>query len=398
MRLQPQSFLLAALLTALVSVAPLSTDMYLPALPAIGQYFHADTAQVQLTLSVYLIGFAGGQLILGPLSDRFGRRPVLIAGLIIFCISSIACLLATSIFALITARLFQAIGACAGAAVSRAMVRDIHGTKDAARLLAHMGTAMATAPLVGPLIGGQLTASYGWQSNFILLAGIGVILVLLSVFALPESHTKPDLLALSARRMGLNYKMLAKHPEFRDFVLSNAFGFGGLFAFISGSSFVLIDTLGMGPETFGFAFGVVVLGYMAGTQVSVRLLKRMELESVVGLGGRIGLIAGIAGLLTVLIAAPSIFTVIVPMFCYNISVGFIMPNTMAGAIGPFPNMAGAASALMGFIQMTSAALSGVLVGYLYNGTAVPMMAVIAGCGALSWLFARRVESRFLNAV
>jgi len=191
--------------------------------------------------------------------------------------------------------------------------------------------------------------------------------------------------------------MLAKHPEFRDFVLSNAFGFGGLFAFIAGSSFVLIDGFGMGPKDFGFAFGVVVLGYMTGTQVSVRLLRKSTLEDVVGLGGRIGLIAGIAGLLTVLIAPPSIFTVIVPMFCYNIGVGFIMPNTMAGAIGPFPHMAGAASAFMGFIQIMFAALSSALVGYLYDGTAVPMMAVIGGCGALSWLFARRVEHRALNA-
>ena len=398
MRLQPQSFLMAVLLTALVSVAPLSTDMYLPALPAIGQFFQADAAQVQLTLSVYLIGFAGGQLIMGPLSDRFGRRPVLIAGLILFLISSIACFLAGSIVALMTARLFQAVGACAGTAISRAMVRDIHGTQNAARLLAHMGTAMATAPLVGPLIGGQLTASYGWQSNFVVLAAIAMILLLLSVFTLPETHTQPDLLALSARRMGVNYKVLAEHREFRNFTLSNAFSFAGLFAFITGSSFVLIDGFGLGPKAFGFAFGVVVLGYMTGTQVSVRLSRRMELESVVGLGGRIGLIAGIGGLLTVMIAPPSIFTVIVPMFCYNIAVGFIMPNTMAGAIGPFPHMAGAASALMGFFQMTMAALSGALVGYLYDGTPVPMMAVIGACGILSWLFTRRVESRANNTV
>jgi len=398
MRLQPQSFLMAVLLTVLVSVAPLSTDMYLPALPAIGQFFQADAAQVQLTLSVYLIGFAGGQLIMGPLSDRFGRRPVLIAGLIIFLISSIACFLAGSIVALMTARLFQAVGACAGTAISRAMVRDIHGTQNAARLLAHMGTAMATAPLVGPLIGGQLTASYGWQSNFVVLAGIAAILLLLSVFTLPETHTQPDLLALSARRMGLNYKVLAEHREFRNFTLSNAFGFAGLFAFISGSSFVLIDGFGLGPKAFGFAFGLVVLGYMTGTQVSVRLSRKMALKNVVGLGGRIGLIAGIGGLLTVLIAPPSIFTVIVPMFCYNIAVGFIMPNTMAGAIGPFPHMAGAASALMGFVQMTMAALSGALVGYLYDGTPVPMMAVICACGILSWLFTRRVERRALNTV
>ncbi|HEY9078728.1 multidrug effflux MFS transporter [Magnetovibrio sp.] len=393
MRLQPQSFSMAILLTALVSVAPLSTDMYLPALPAIGRDLQADAGMVQLTLSAYLIGFAGGQLILGPLSDRFGRRPVLLAGLMIFVISSIACLLASNITMLLVARLFQAVGACAGTAISRAVVRDIHGVKDAARMLAHMGTAMATAPLIAPLIGGHLTASYGWQANFVVLAGIGALMLVLSVIALPETHTQPDPLALSVRRMARNYSTLLKNATFRDFTLSNAFGFAGLFGFISSSSFILIDGLGMRPETFGFAFAVVVLGYMSGTQVSVRLLKNRSLEYVVGLGGRIALVAGIAGLLTVWLAPPSVFAVIVPIFCYNISFGIIMPNTMAGGIGPFPHMAGTASALMGFVQMALAAFSGALVGHLYDGTALPMMAVIAVTGTLAWLFAQRVARR-----
>ncbi|OEJ66528.1 multidrug effflux MFS transporter [Magnetovibrio blakemorei] len=390
MRLSPHSFALAALLTALVAIAPISTDMYLPAMPALADYFDASTAQVQLTLSVYLVGFACAQLILGPLSDRFGRRPVLIGGLFLFTVASVACAMAGSITVLIVARFVQAIGACAGAAVGRAVVRDIHDTKDAARLLAHMGTAMATAPLVAPLIGGQLTTRFGWQTNFIALVIIGIVLLGLTVLRLPETirHANPS--ALSPQRMISNYWALLKNSSFQRFALANAFSFAGLFAFISGSSFVLITHFSMTPETFGFAFGVVVMGYMFGAQAAARLLKFMTFERLIGIGGRIGLIAGVAGVLIAAIAPSTIPSVVAPIFFYAFSVGFIMPNSMAGAIGPFPHMAGTASALLGFTQMALSAFMGLMVGVLFDGTQMPMMAVICTTGTFAWLFSRQI--------
>lgn len=391
MRLSPHSFALAALLTALVAIAPLSTDMYLPAMPALAAYFGASTAEVQLTLSVYLVGFACAQLILGPLSDRFGRRPVMIGGIFLFTAASVACAMAGSITVLILARFVQAIGACAGAAVGRAVVRDIHDTKDAARLLAHMGTAMATAPLVAPLIGGQLTTRFGWQTNFIALMIIGIVLLGLTVLRLPETirHANPS--ALSPQRMITNYWTLLKNASFQRFALTNAFSFAGLFAFISGSSFVLITRFAMTPETFGFAFGVVVMGYMMGAQAAARLLKFMTYERLIGIGGRIGLIAGGAGVLMAAFFPSTIASVIAPIFFYAVSVGFIMPNSMAGAIGPFPHMAGTASALLGFTQMALSAFMGLMVGVLFDGTQMPMMAVICTTGTLAWLFSRRIE-------
>jgi len=391
MRLSPHSFALAALLTALVAIAPLSTDMYLPAMPALAAYFGASTTEVQLTLSVYLVGFACAQLILGPLSDRFGRRPVMIGGIFLFTVASVACAMATSITVLILARFVQAIGACAGAAVGRAVVRDIHDTKDAARLLAHMGTAMATAPLVAPLIGGQLTTRFGWQTNFIALMFIGIVLLGFTVLRLPETirHANPS--ALSPQRMITNYWTLLKNASFQRFALTNAFSFAGLFAFISGSSFVLITRFAMTPETFGFAFGVVVMGYMMGAQAAARLLKFMTYERLIGIGGRIGLIAGGAGVLMAAFFPSTIASVIAPIFFYAVSVGFIMPNSMAGAIGPFPHMAGTASALLGFTQMALSAFMGLMVGILFDGTQMPMMAVICTTGTLAWLFSRHIE-------
>lgn len=396
MRLSPHSFALSALLTALVAIAPLSTDMYLPAMPALAVYFGASTTEVQLTLSVYLVGFAFAQLILGPMSDRFGRRPVLIGGICVFAVASAACALASSITILIIARFVQAIGACAGAAVGRAVVRDIHDTKDAARLLAHMGTAMATAPLVAPLIGGQLTTRFGWQTNFIALVVIGIVLFAFTVLRLPETIRHANPLAMSPRRMVSNYLALLTNSAFQRFALANAFSFAGLFAFISGSSFVLITRFAMTPETFGFAFGVVVLGYMFGAQAAARLSKFMSLEQLIGIGGWIGLIAGGAGVLIAAIAPPTIASVIAPIFFYAFSVGFIMPNSMAGAIGPFPQMAGSASALLGFTQMALSAFMGLMVGVLFDGTQMPMMAIIGTTGTLAWVFTRRIVKHAAN--
>lgn len=393
MRLQPDSFFMAALLTALVAVAPISTDMYLPALPAIADHFSVTDGDVQLTLSIYLIGFGVGQLIFGPLSDRFGRRPTLIGGLVLFLVTSIVCLMSTNIHMLITARFFQAIGAAAGGAVGRAVVRDIHGPKDAARMLAHMGSAMAAAPLIAPLIGGQLTANFGWQSNFLTLAAVAIALLLLTVVMLPESHGQPDRDAISPKRMGANYVALVQHTDFRQFALTNAFSFAGLFAFISGSSFVLIDDLGLSPETFGFAFAIAVLGYMSGTQTAARIVQRTSLERLIGIGGRIGLAAGGLGVGLALLAPPSLAAVMVPMFFYNFSVGFVMPNSMAGAIAPFPHKAGAASALLGFVQMAVASAVGILVGQLHDGSALPMMALIAATGTIACVLALRIEAR-----
>lgn len=382
---------MAALLTALVAIAPLSTDMYLPALPTIGAHLSATTAEVQLTLSVYLIGFAVAQLIVGPLSDRLGRRPVLLGGAIVFVVMSIACLLSNTITLLIVARFFQAVGACTGAAVGRAVVRDIHDPKNAARLLAHMGSAMAIGPLVAPLIGGQLTAAFGWQSNFVFLAIIGSLLFVVASIMLPETHANPDRNALSPYRMAANYKQLVLNPHYQSFVLVSGFSFAGLFSFISGSSFVLIDSLGMSPETFGFAFAIPVLGYIVGTQLTARLIKTHDTVQLIGIGGRIGLIAGLAGVVSVWLVPASIAVVIVPMFFYSLSVGFVMPNSMAGALGPFPQMAGAASALMGFIQMALAASFGAVVGWVYDGTPLPMMMTIATCGLIAWAVSLRTK-------
>lgn len=388
MRLNPKSVRTTALIIALVATGPLSTDMYLPALPAIRAAFGASTSAVQLTLSVFLAGLAIAQLILGPLSDRFGRRPVLIGGMALYFLASLACMFAPSVEFLMAARFVQAAGVCAGGVVGRAVVRDIHGRTEAARMMSHIATAIAVAPLIAPLVGGHLAVTLGWASVFAAMALIGLLLTGVTGVMLPETHLHREPGGLRPARFLANYAMLLRARVFRAYLLAVAFCFSGLFAFISGSSFVLIESLGMAPDHFGFAFGFVVVGFMLGSHLSGRWVKRIGIERLVALGGRLALGTGTLALGLNIFAPPSVFNVVVPMALYLVSVGFILPTATAGAIAPYPKTAGVASALVGFTQMMLAAGAGALVGVLHDGTAVPMMAVVALSGALAWVFSR----------
>jgi DHA1 family bicyclomycin/chloramphenicol resistance-like MFS transporter len=392
MRFKPRSVRTTALIIALVATGPLSTDMYLPALPEIRAAFDVDTSAVQMTLSVFLLGLAIAQLILGPLSDRFGRRPVLIGGMAFYAIASILCVFAPSIEWLMAARFVQAVGVCAGGVVGRAVVRDIHGRIESARMMSHIATAIAVAPLVAPLIGGHLTVSFGWTSVFWAMAAIGLFVFVFTALSLPETNSEPKSDALNPVRFVINYRSLLKDANFRAYLFAGAFCFSGLFAFISGSSFVLIETLGMAPDHFGFAFAFVVVGFMIGSHIGGRWVKRLGVERLVMLGGKLALVSGLLALALNVLGPVSIFTVIMPMTFYLVSVGLLLPSATAGAIAPYPTMAGAASALMGFVQMAMAAGSGAWVGHIHDGTPTPMFAVLALGGALAWFFSRRIKT------
>lgn len=381
--LKPQSLATTALLTALVAFGPLSTDMYLSVLPGLVNFFDTDVSQVQLTLSVFLSGFAIAQLFVGPLSDRFGRRPILILGLVIYVGASSACFLSTTIGELIAARLFQAIGACSGVVLGRAVVRDVFGA-DSAKILAYMGTAMASAPMVAPVLGSYLLNWYGWESIFIALALLGVSLLVLVSRYLQETNAHKNPNAINLGHMMANYRQLLRHRLFVGYVLTNAFIYSGLFCFISGSSFVLIDFLGVSPENFGIFFGLIVFGYITGGLISGRLTRRFGINKLIVSGCMVSLLS--SGVMCTLAwsGVVSLFAIVAPMYFFTLGVGLIMPNAMAGAIGPYPRMAGAASALMGFLQMGTAALASFLIGWFDDGTQIPMTSAIALMGLLSF--------------
>jgi MFS transporter, DHA1 family, multidrug resistance protein len=379
---RPNGLVVTALLTALVALGPISTDLYLPSLPGLLRHFDADIAEVQLTLSVFLVGLAVGQLVYGPLSDRFGRRPVLLAGLILYVVASAICALAPSVPTLIAARLLQATGACAGPVVCRAVVRDVHGREGAARILSYMGAAMALAPALGPILGGFVEAWLGWRANFAILCIYGAVGLALTAAILPETapHRGESGGGLDAALRG--YLGLLGQRVYIGFVLCCALAYGGIFCFISGSSFVFVDIIGLAPQLYGVCFGAIVLGYILGTLMGGRLTRRIGVERLVRTGGLISAVGGLALLLSVWTTGASVAGILLPTVIYMVGTGLVLPNAMAGAIGPFPRMAGTAAALLGFVQMGLAAAGGVAIGHLANGTAIPMAAGIALAGLL----------------
>ena len=379
------------IIASLVAVGPMATDMYLPALPTMSKDFNTSSANVQLTLSIYFFGFAIGQLIYGPLSDRFGRKPVLQMGLLIFIISSAIASLATSIETLIFMRLMQALGGCAGPVLGRAMVRDMFSAEEAGQVLSHVASTMALAPAIAPIIGGILTVNFGWQANFWFLFAYAIAAFLMLSFGLAETnhHKNPD--AMKLNLMLSNYIQIIKHREWRLYTLICSLIFAGLFAFLSASSFVLIEYFHVSELQYGLLFAVIVIGYIIGSQVSARLSRRIGGFSLIRMGCWLGLIAGLSMLGLNLLGIYHISSIIIPHFFYMIAVGITMPLAMAGALAPFPKMAGAASGLLGTTQMLIAAGFGVIIGQWNTGTPLVLSAGIAAAGVSAFLMMKRLK-------
>jgi DHA1 family bicyclomycin/chloramphenicol resistance-like MFS transporter len=382
------------LLTAVVGLGALSIDMFLPSLPAIATAFGAAPATAQLTITLFLMAFAASQLVYGPLSDRFGRRWVLIGGLALYAVSGLACALAPTISILIGARVLQALGGGVGPVVARAVVRDLYERERAARVLSYMSMVQSLNPMLAPIVGGHVHEAFGWRAVFLVLAGLGTCFVALMTAGVRETNVHRDPDALRPGQMAHNAGVLLTDRSYLAYVLVNALMFGGQFAFISGSPFVLIEVLGVSPGVFGLCFGAVSLGIMTGTFLSGRfggvlgLDRTIRCGTVLGAAGRVALaLLAWSGVLTVA-------SIVAPMYVFAAGLGLTLPSGMAGAIGPFPRMAGLAAAVAGFVQMTGSALYSVAVGRFYDGTARPMTGAIALAGVTAlacfwWLKGRR---------
>lgn len=363
----------------MVAFAPLSTDLYLPSLPALTQALEGTTAQGQLTLSVFLWGFALAIPVYGPLSDRYGRKPVLIGGTTLFVVASLLCALAWSIESLIVARLLQALGACAGPVVARAAVRDIYGAKRSVGVFSYIAAAMAVAPLIGPVIGGQLHALLGWQANFVLLAGVGLVGLVGCLGLLRESNARRNPRALSVKVMGANYRALLGHRLFVGYALSIAAVYSSIFCWISASSFVLIDLMGVKAAAFGLYFAVMVSGYILGALAGGRFGPRLGADRLILFGIAWSSLWGAVMAALAWWTEPSLLNLVGPMGLTTMGIGLALPNAQASALGPFPEKAGAASALSGFLQMTLAGVVGSVIGALTETSARPLATGVFLC-------------------
>ena len=381
-------WILPLVICGLVALGPISTDLYLPSLPTLTTVFATDEAAVQRTLSVFLVGFAVSQLLYGPLSDRFGRRPVLMGGIAVYVVASVGCALAGSVESLTVWRFFQALGACCGPVVGRAVIRDVYGREQAARILAYVGMAMAIAPAIGPIIGGVLTETFGWRSNFWVLTGFGIGTLAAVVLLLAETNRLPDPDALRPAQQLRNYGTMLRHRQYVGYVCVVAGVYSAIFSFISGSSFVIVDGLGLSPTAYGFCFAAVVVGYMAGSFTAGRLTGRFGSDRMILVGAGIATTSGLAMLLFALAGWFSVISVVTPFVVAMVGIGLVLPNAVAGAVGPFPRMAGLAAAFLGFAQFGVAALVGLVVGALTDRSALPMATsifLVLLCSLLAYL-------------
>ncbi|MGA3309015.1 MAG: multidrug effflux MFS transporter [Xanthobacteraceae bacterium] len=393
--LRPGSLALTTLLAMLTGLGPLSMDMYLPSLPDIARVLQAPTARVQLTISSYLIGFAVGQVIYGPLSDRYGRRPVLLGALILYATATLVCAATQSIDTLIAARFVQAIGGSGSIVLARAMVRDLYSGVRAGRELSLMGSIMGFAPIMAPMIGGILQTAFGWRASFILLGGIAVIAIAVVGRLLPETLHRRASEPISLSSLSRNYGAVLRHRGFLAYLGIITVTYAGLFAWVAGGSVVLQGVYGLSAFAFGFTFAIGAAGYVVGTMIAARRVLRLGLDRTIGLGVVLVAGGGLAVAAVVAAGIPNAVWLVAAMALYLAGLGLSMPQAMAGALTPFPDRAGTASSLMGFVQQTVAAIVAAAVGAYLGRSAWPVAGVVAVMGCLAfllWAFTRRLRA------
>jgi DHA1 family bicyclomycin/chloramphenicol resistance-like MFS transporter len=379
--------LLLGLLALLSSFTPLSIDMYLPALPKIASELNASAGDIQFTLSAFLLAFGFGQIFYGPAGDRFGRRPVILSGLAIYMLVSIGCAFAAAASQLVGLRLLQGLAACGGVVLARTMVRDLAEKDQAARAMSLVFACSSIAPMLAPLIGGQLLWYLGWRAIFWTLAGIGVIAWTFAFFRLPETLRPEYRQPLDFGSVIGRYGELVHHRAFMGYALTGAFQFSALFSFLSGSPFVFIERYGVAPRLYGVIFGIQVAFLAMGSLMNARFVPRIGAARMLRTALIVPAIAGpvliVLGLVEAHTGALGLWPFL-PLFVLQIgSNSFVGANTMAMALQRYPHMAGMASSLMGVLQFGLGALFGTIVGQTFSGTIVPMTTAmgLAGLGA-----------------
>lgn len=386
------SFLLFLVLGAIGALTPLAIDMYLPAMPTIARDLGVTEGAVQITLTAYTAGFAIGQLIHGPLADSYGRRPVLILGVLFFGIASIVSATTTGIEALTWVRTAQGFAGAAAAVIIQAVVRDMFDREDFARAMSFVTLVITIAPLIAPMIGGYVAVWFGWRAIFWILAGFSVVVIALVLWKIPETLSEENKQPLRLRNTLRNYLRLFKNPVAMGLIFSGAFSFSGMFAFLTAGSFVYIDIYGVRPDQFGYLFGLNIIAMIIMTSINGRMVKKVGSHTMLRLGLAIQLIAGVGLFVTWLFDMGLWGTVIfVVMFIGTLST--IGSNAMGLLLSGYPSMAGTASSLAGTLRFGTGSIIGAVVAFLPGGVTWPMIMVMSACSVASaacyWIFGRK---------
>jgi DHA1 family bicyclomycin/chloramphenicol resistance-like MFS transporter len=384
------------LMGALTAIGPLSIDMYLPGFPVIAREF-AATGRVELTLASFFTGLALGQLFYGPVSDRFGRKPPLYAGLALYVAGSLGAASASSIEGLIVWRFMQGLGGCAGMVIARAVVRDRCTPTEAAQAFSLLMLVMGLAPILAPLAGSYLILAGGWRVLFLVLACFGAACLLLAWRGLGESLRHP-LPRLEVARVLRTYSELLRDTHFRGHVLASGLAFSGMFAYIAASPFVIMQLFGLDARAYGWVFGGNALGLIAAAQVNARLLRRggADMRDLLRRGLATAALAGLALLVLALTEWLPLPVLLAGLFLYIASLGFISPNASASALAGHGHQAGTASALMGALQFLLATAAGTAMGLWHDGSARPLVTALAVCGCAGWWLHTRTPAAVVN--
>ncbi|MBP2232014.1 DHA1 family bicyclomycin/chloramphenicol resistance-like MFS transporter [Azospirillum agricola] len=384
-------FFIAAL-GVLMSFGPMGTDMYLPGMPAIGADLRASQGQVQWTLSAFFLGFGVGQLLWGALGDRFGRRGPVATGILLYAVGCVGCSLTGDIAHLALWRFVQALGACAGPVLVRAMIRDVFERDRAASTLSMMMLVMGAAPIIAPLIGGQILVWADWRWIFWAQAIFGAV-AMLALFTLPETLAAGNRTSLRPMLLAQSYRRLLTDRAYLGYAVGSSFIYAGMFAFISGSPFVYIELFGVRPENYGYLFGINIVGMILVNTVNSRIVMRFGSDRILRAGTALSAASGLLLAVVALEGWGGLWGLVGCLFLFMALTGLTNANAMAGAMQSFPQMAGTASALAGMLQFSTGALAGWVVGLTADGTAMPMALVIGGSAVVSLALNRSLVRR-----
>jgi DHA1 family bicyclomycin/chloramphenicol resistance-like MFS transporter len=376
-------FFIILILGSLATISPFSIDMYLPGFPAIAIDLHTTIDKVQLSLTAYLIGIALGQLLYGPLLDRFGRKIPLYIGLIIYILASIGCAFTESVNSLIAMRFLQAIGGCAGIVAAQALVRDIFPVNKTAQALSLIILVIAVSPMIAPTLGAYTTAVFGWHSIFIILAIITLGILIAVYFFLPEGKAPDTSMSLKPAAVLKNFYSVFKNPQFLIYTLAGGLATSAPFAYIAGSSDVFMNIYGVSEKEYGWIFAFLAFAMIGSTQLNHILLKKFKSEEIIKVALFYQTVIGMLTVLGVYYNWFGLLSLIGMLFIFLTGQGLIGPNTAALSLAPFSKQAGSASALMGSWRLGAGGIISAIVSVLHNGTAMPMVGVMFGCAIIS---------------
>lgn len=371
------------ILGCMTALSPFSIDMYLSAFPMMAKYFNTTVAHVSVTLSSYFVGLASGQLIYGPLMDRFGRKKPLLMGLGVYILASFACTFVNTVDQLIVLRVIQAMGGCSASVAAFAMVRDLFSPKESAKVLSTLILILGASPLLAPTVGGFLATNYGWKSVFTVLTVGSFVLTMVVAFILPESHKGDKAHILKPGPIARNYFLIMKNPVFYTYALAGAVGFSGLFVYLAASPTIFMEIFGVSEQVYGWIFAFIAAGLIGTSQLNVVLLKKFSNEQILFCALSMLTLTSVVFFICAFNGWYNVYSVIGTMFVFLSCIGLSNPNSTAIAMAPFGSKAGSAASMIGFLQMSIGAMASVIVGILKAQALFPLAAIFVGTSVLS---------------